>query len=881
MKVGLMLLSVALLSACGSEDRSAAPATEPDAEADSASTLDGHEVSELVCPAGQVMSEDGVCTAVGLQQCAPLFIDPLTGLCAPGAEHCPPGQVPVFTGEAQGCRIVGIPDCDPMFIDGDTGLCDPRPEHCPAGRIPVFTGDEQGCHAVGVADCHPEHLDEETGLCDPAPATCGPDAIATPAAGCSSLEPPDGCGAGTWGNVDEQAGDAHVDLAYSGGASDGSREKPWSSLSQALEVLEPGHRVILAAGNYDEGLILDRSLSVVGRCSSMVSLTGTLPGPTTETVVQVEGDVQVTISDLSIAGAGIGLVASGQGKLTLERVRLAGNHDGGMLVYGSGTSVEAADVLITATGAPPGLGGFGLSTQLGGTVRLNRVALIDNVDRGLAIYGAGSRVELQDSLVAGVAPRPDGQGGWAGDVQEGGSLITRGSVLKEATGLGLFVSEQGSEVQLLDTVLSDTQVLPGSASVRGMSVQYGAGVVVERSAITNHKSVAVVAFDPGTVVSLSRSLVARTGAGPDGTGGLALTAFAGASFALEDSSLVDNQMLGVLIEGGQSSLTASGLLVARTQRSADGNRGRGAQVQAGASMILERSSLMENHEVGASIYGSTTAVILRDALVARTRPRADGLRGRGLGVEAGAALTLERVALVDHSDHALLVHGASSSVEASDVWIGSSVSAVEEEGGWGIGVQGGASLSLERAALVNNLQAGVVALEQDSQVQLSEVLIEGTRSDLSGMKGRGAGAQAGALLNVKRSMFRDNQEMGIWYLLASGSVEDAHVMNTTPSPEEEAGFADGLLATGSTVDVHNLVSRDNDRVGVLYDKSEGGLSSSLITGNGIGLLDQGTPGVSIGGALLVQDNQQDLLQKQTLEISQEAMSLPAPPKVEP
>ena len=190
-------------------------------------------------------------------------------------------------------------------------------------------------------------------------------------------------------------------------------------------------------------------------------------------------------------------------------------------------------------------------------------------------------------------------------------------------------------------------------------------------------------------------------------------------------------------------------------------------------------------------------------------------------------------------------------------------------------------MSLDRAALVNNRQAGVVAIEQGSQLQMNEVLIEGTRSDQSGMTGRGAGAQAGARMDVKRSVFRDNREMGLWYLWANGSVEDAHVMNTVQSPEEEAGFADGFLATGSIVDVANLVSRDNDRVGVLYDRSEGDLSASFITGNGIGLLDQGIPGASIGTDLLVQDNLQNVLQEQTLEIAQEAMVLPDPPTVEP
>ena len=136
-------------------------------------------------------------------------------------------------------------------------------------------------------------------------------------------------------------------------------------------------------------------------------------------------------------------------------------------------------------------------------------------------------------------------------------------------------------------------------------------------------------------------------------------------------------------------------------------------------------------------------------------------------------------------------------------------------------------------------------------------------------------------MEIDRSVIRDNHEMAIWYLLANGSVHDTYVVNTVQSPEEEDAFADGLLASGSDVDVDNLVSRDNSRVGVLYDRSEGDVRASLITGNGIGLLDQGFPGASIAGDLLVQDNLQNVIQEQTLEIPQEQMGLPELPTAAP
>jgi len=162
---------------------------------------------------------------------------------------------------------------------------------------------------------------------------------------------------------------------------------------------------------------------------------------------------------------------------------------------------------------------------------------------------------------------------------------------------------------------------------------------------------------------------------------------------------------------------------------------------------------------------------------------------------------------------------------------------------------------------------------------IEEVLIAGIQPGPDGTRGRSAGAQAGARLDVERSVILDSHEMGLWYLFAQGSVRDTYVENTSQSPLGEYGLADGFLATSSTVDVENLVSRDNERAGVLYDQSDGDLSGSFITGNGIGVLDQGEPGATIAPDLLVQDNQKNFLQNETLEIPQEEMDLPAPPVV--
>lgn len=74
--------------------------------------------------------------------------------------------------------------------------------------------------------------------------------------------------------------------------------------------------------------------------------------------------------------------------------------------------------------------------------------------------------------------------------------------------------------------------------------------------------------------------------------------------------------------------------------------------------------------------------------------------------------------------------------------------------------------------------------------------------------------------------------------------------------------------------VDRIISRGNARTGVLFDKSEGELSGSLITPNAIGLANQGLPGAAISDDNVLEGNGQDRIDDGDLEVPDEAMSLP-------
>ena len=149
-RITTLSATLVLLAGCGTEgtltDNPDTLAGSPDSEQprDPDAELPPRPEVTLPCPIGHAEDEAGACIPVGIQGCADIFINPMTGLCEPGPEDCPPGHIPVF---GEGCQSVNISGCVGSFIDPETGLCDPKPEDCPPGHMPVF---DEGCVRVGV-----------------------------------------------------------------------------------------------------------------------------------------------------------------------------------------------------------------------------------------------------------------------------------------------------------------------------------------------------------------------------------------------------------------------------------------------------------------------------------------------------------------------------------------------------------------------------------------------------------------------------------------------------------------------------------------------------------------------------------------------------------
>ncbi|MBD90212.1 MAG: hypothetical protein CL940_07730 [Deltaproteobacteria bacterium] len=590
--------------------------------------------------------------------------------------------------------------------------------------------------------------------------------------------------------------------------------------TDAVGQVQPGGRIVFAAGDYDQGILVSKSISLVGRCSSMVTLSGVREGVFVPTILEVQGYVEASVSDLTISGPGFGLFAHSGAQTSISRVSFKMTHTGGIAAYGLGTTVEASEVWVSDTKLDAeGSYGRGIEAGGGATLSVSRSRVSDNHTSGI--------VAFSDAMVT--------------------------------------VSE---------VWVSGTKLNAAGLSGRGIDAVTGASLSVSRTLISHNDSGGILGSGSGTTLTASEVWVSDTKQVAYGPLSVGIVAHDGASVSVSGSRVSDNHSYGVLSIGSGAALTLSEVWVSGTKLNAEGLDGRGIVAQEGASLSVSGSRVSDNHTLGLAAHDSGTTVEASDVWISGTQLDVDGLYGFGITLNGGASVSLSGSKVSDNHSSGIAAFDSGTTVAASEVWVSGTKLNAEGVSGFGVVAQDGAIFSLSGSRLSDNHLSGVFAIGEGTMVTTSEVWVSDTRPDADGFFGFGMEAASDAILSVSGSYLSDNHTVAVAFFESGGSVTES-LLESTKFGGNLLG--DGLMATGSVVTVTGVISRDNARAGVLFDKSDGELSKSLITQNAIGLANQGLPGAEISDDNVIEGNDQDRIDDGDLEVPDEAMSLPSLP----
>jgi len=533
----------------------------------------------------------------------------------------------------------------------------PKPPAADAGCSQGVELPGGECITAGVpADACAEGFEsDDAGGCSPVlPAEpCGPGSFAVPGEPqCHEVAP---CGDAKYGEAPIEPTTQFVDAAFGGGDSDGSEDKPWTVVQDAIDAAESGAVVAIAAGTYPGSVFTaGKSVRIWGRCPSMVTLEGT--GASAPAVQLAEGGAP-ELHAVSVTGPFVGIFASDVTPVVIDRVRV---HDTGYFgiacadQFGPASCVVRRSLVERATGLGVAASGVeigieksairdtieideghgnGILVQVGASLQVRGSVIASNVDYGVRVVG--STALLEGSVVHDI--RPDtasgrsgvGAGALAIDPRHRSSLTVRGSVISQYSEFGLIAAS--SELVVEGSVVRDahpvtTPLAEPHPSGTGVAVTDGATLDMRESLVAR-------CIDAGFAVRGATATL--QGVAVRETVVNAIVAYEGGAIDVRTSIFDASGAVGVYLSGASGTLDE--VAIRDTKPSpVNGLFGDGIAVEGvgPASAVLSRVRIESSARAGLSNFGAT--VSLGDVLFECTPIPLDG------ETHQGASFTFEQ-----------------------------------------------------------------------------------------------------------------------------------------------------------------------------------------------------------------------------------------------
>ncbi|MBW1871992.1 MAG: right-handed parallel beta-helix repeat-containing protein, partial [Deltaproteobacteria bacterium] len=370
---------------------------------------------------------------------------------------------------------------------------------------------------------------------------------------------------------------------------------PYATISEAVAAALAGNLIVIAAGIYPEALSIDKNLTLFGACISQTSIVAPGPYSTATGAITIGANTQVAVYNLRISGGRNGVcLTEDSAAVFLSGVWI--HETSGHGIYGGGAEMILSSVLISSVFSDNN-NSKGVGVSAWGTAAVSLTdSTIENV-RSLGILAgvAGTQLTIQNVAIRATRIRESDNGwGQAVRVMTGATATFTRGLLDGNLHSGLNVLQEGSRLELSDLLIRGTR----------------------RNAIDD----------------------------PSEPSGWCLEAFLGAELTMSRVVCQDNRGLGLAVLGPGSQAELNDVVIIDTRSSDyDGSLGSGIEIVDGAHMSLARVLLQNNSLAGFVAAGSGASCELTDLVVLDTSPQeSNGMFGRGLVVQAGAALTLTR-----------------------------------------------------------------------------------------------------------------------------------------------------------------------------------------------------------------------------------------------
>jgi hypothetical protein len=524
----------------------------------------------------------------------------------------------------------------------------PDPIGCSSDQISKLDGS---CFSPGVpaGECGLGFQTDEAGGCLPIlpPEACGEGELAVP--GDLECRPIAACGDGPWGDIPVEGNTQFVDAAYGLSDSDGTSDKPWTTITAAVNAADPGAIVAIASGSYQENILINfKPVRLWGRCPALVEVVGTppslaaidirashsevrhlavrtapsAPAPPTMPGVSSTGAQGLVLEGLWIhdtSGRGINTEDTlGPSEVVVQGSLVERCGEGGVLALGAKMTLAGSVVRDTLPNGTVNTRGVSAELNLN-TNNRGETAIVGSVVEGnheVGVLASGSTITVDHSLVRGTLLKADGTRGIGIMIQDYPAGAARaeitGSVLDHNRLAAIVASGGDTWVTHSVVARSESQTADG---------RYGRGITCEPSFATGARGqldvakslvegnqeagIAIFACDANVEATIVRDTLPRTSDSTRGRGiNVQSEADGGRGQAwIRDTIVSDNTSIGILAYG--SDITLDSAVVRNTKPLPDGRFGDGLLAMNDANFSITTIEILANGRAGVANFGST------------------------------------------------------------------------------------------------------------------------------------------------------------------------------------------------------------------------------------------------------------------------------------
>jgi hypothetical protein len=402
-----------------------------------------------------------------------------------------------------------------------------------------------------------------------------------------------------------------------------------------------------------------------------------------------------------------GSTAWGGATMTLNRSVIEQSVRRGVEAVNSGTNVFVVDSVVRRTTAGD-QNAFGINADYKATVSITGSVVEDSATIGLTVFNSSTKMTITDSLVRGPAEGSTTSGGRGAQVLGGGLLELLRTRIEDSRTLGVSVESDGSMANISSSVIRTTRPEYTGSTAIGLQV-FGMGRAnLDNTLVEESTGVGIAVTDAGSTVALARVQCSQTSAIPgENPSGAGIQVSDGATLSMTDSLIKDADLVGLLVGGAGSNALVAGSLIKDINSAVGYYLGIGILAVKGAQVRLETSTITDVDESGLGAGEAGTAVEIYRSTIQKVGRGAASERGRGLEVQEGASVSVIGSHFYDMRDaHISTVHEGSTLSLAGSV-LGKTTGHEDGAHGEAVQVAFGAQANLYRSLVTDVRTSGI------------------------------------------------------------------------------------------------------------------------------------------------------------------------------